>query len=134
MQDKREEVKEGRDVRSMKTSSLIDPEAMGVEPDKEEQETNKDVLLKAIMNELFSDKNLSTKTELTSKQVLIHAQARVFENIFQTGIVGDLADWIERNMLSHKRASRQEYVKFLQNVNLDEGDDMDRIRRGLLGG
>jgi hypothetical protein len=37
-------------------------------------------------------------------------------------------------MLSHKRASRKEYVKFLQNIDLDDDDAMEKIKRGLLGG
>jgi hypothetical protein len=122
-----------KDVRNMKTSGLIDPEALEVD-DQPEQERNKDVLLKAIMQELFSNDNLSTKTELNAKQVLVHAQARVFEEIYQTGVIGRLLDWIETNMLSHKRASRKEYVKFLQNIDLDDDDAMEKIKRGLLGG
>jgi len=117
----------------MKTSGLIDPDAFEIN-DQPEQERNKDVLLKAIMQELFSNENLSSKTELNAKQVLVHAQARVFEEIYQTGVIGRLLDWIETNMLSHKRASRKEYVKFLQNIDLDDDDAMEKIKRGLLGG
>ena len=122
-----------KDVRDLETSNLIDPRTFEVDED-EARDSIKEVMFKMLIGSMLSDDNLSTKTELTSRQVIVHAKARIFEDIYQTGIIGALTDWVEKNMLSHKRASRGEIVKMMQNVDLDDEEQMKTLKNKLLGG
>jgi len=80
-----------------------------------ESDTNSNQTVSDVVKELIStDKNLSSKTELTAIQVLTFTKAETWSDRYNSGLGKTLIKFYKENLISKDRKGRMELVEALK--------------------
>lgn len=93
-----------------------------------EEENPRDKAFDRFLEELYGADNIEMKTELTKKQVLVFAQAKVFIDKFNVESLDSFLKYIMMMNVSLKRKGRDEWVNVTRQLTggggMDEGGPM----------
>lgn len=95
---------------------------------------DKDLLMiKEMIKELTNLNELDTKTELTTREILLFARLQVYSEVFGLPVLKDFATSVYRKKLSKSRGLRKELLQAISQLQHTEGENATSFPDLLIG-
>lgn len=102
--------------------------------EEENNKTIKDTALELALKELFSDKKMEMKTDLSENLILAMSRGTIFADRYDSETMRSLILTLQRLFVSKDRKGRGEYVDLVRNAQEPLETGTPSFFKGLFGG
>ena len=114
-----------------RTKQMGPTDALFSNSEQAPQQSKRDDVWEKTMDELFNNKNIYHKGDISKRMTFLLARLKIIENKTGSQVSKQFAEWILKYSVSKDRKGRKEYVQMMQNIEPEESEDQGYLRKVL---